>query len=139
MSITKIKHGKSKYEVANILRNNWEYIETSNKFTWHQQRMLRALTLCRTAALGGHIDACTSCGVVRISYNSCRNRHCPKCQATERERWLMAREADLLPVSYFHVVFTLPEILNAWAIRQPKLIYKTLFLHHLKIIKKDSH
>ena len=127
MSIAKIKHGKSKYEVADILRNNWDYVETSNKFTAHQQRMLRALTLCRTAALGGHIDACTSCGVVRISYNSCRNRHCPKCQSTERERWLMARESDLLPVPYFHVVFTLPDVLNDWVIRQPKLVYQTLF------------
>ena len=127
MSIAKIKHGKSKYEVADILRKNWDYVETSNKFTAHQQRMLRALTLCRTAALGGHIDACTSCGVVRISYNSCRNRHCPKCQSTERERWLMAREADLLPVPYFHVVFTLPEVLNNWVLREPKLVYQTLF------------
>ena len=103
--------------------------------------MLRALTLCRTAVLGGHIDACTSCGVVRISYNSCRNRHCPKCQSTEREKWLMAREADLLPVPYFHLVFTLPSVLNDWVIREPKLIYQTLFRaawQTIQVFSKDE-
>ena len=102
---------------------------------------LRALTLCRTSALGGHIDACTSCGVVRISYNSCRNRHCPKCQSTEREKWLMAREADLLPVPYFHLVFTLPSVLNDWVIRHPKLIYQTLFRaawQTIQVFSKDK-
>lgn len=141
MNISKIKHGKSKYEVADILRNNWNYVERSSKFTAHQQRMLRALTLCRTVALGGHIDACTECGVVRISYNSCRNRHCPKCQSTEREKWLLAREADLLPVPYFHVVFTLPSVLNDWVIRQPKLIYQTLFRtawQTIQVFSKDK-
>lgn len=122
-----IRHSKPIYEVNTILRDNWNYVEGSGKFTAHKQRMLRALTLCRTVALGGHIDACTNCGVIRISYNSCRNRHCPKCQAIQRERWLQAREADLLPVPYFHVVFTLPDVLNNWAICQPKLMYQTLF------------
>lgn len=141
MSIGKIRHDKPKHEVADILRNNWKYVETSGKYTAHQQRMLRALTLCRTAALGGHIDACTSCGVVRISYNSCRNRHCPKCQSTEREKWLMAREADLLPVPYFHLVFTLPSVLNDWVIREPKLIYQTLFRaawQTIQVFSKDK-
>lgn len=148
MNIAKIQHGKSKYEVADILRRNWQYVETSSlprnlggKFTAHQQRMLRALTLCRTADLGGHIDACTSCGVVRISYNSCRNRHCPKCQSTNREQWLVAREIDLLPVLYFHVVFTLPSVLNDWVIREPKLIYQTLFRaawQTVKVFSKDE-
>ena len=141
MSIAKIKHGKSKHEVADILRNNWNHVTESKKFTAHQQRMLRALTLCRTAVLGGHIDACTSCGVVRISYNSCRNRHCPKCQSTGREKWLMAREADLLPVPYFHLVFTLPSVLNDWVIREPKLIYQTLFRaawQTIQVFSKDE-
>lgn len=136
-----ILYKNTKYEVADILRANWNYVEKSGKFSAHQQRMLRALTLCRTAALGGHLDACTSCGVVRISYNSCRNRHCPKCQSTERERWLLARQADLLPVPYFHVVFTLPEVLNDWVIRQPKLLYQTLFRaawQTLKVFSKDK-
>src|SRR5512144_2410252 len=71
-------------------------------------RVMRAIEVCRTAQLGGHIDQCDHCGTVRISYNSCRNRHCPKCQSLEKERWLEAREKDLLPTSYFYVVFTLP-------------------------------
>jgi hypothetical protein len=77
--------------------------------------------------LGGHTDACSNCGTVRNSYNSCRNRHCPKCQATEREAWIQKREEELLPVPYFHVVFTLPDTLNKLAMRQPKQVYDALF------------
>ena len=77
--------------------------------------------------MGGHVDLCTGCGHVRISYNSCRNRHCPKCQQIQRERWIQAREAELLPVSYFHVVFTLPESLNRLCLYEPAKIYKLLF------------
>ena len=72
------------------------------------QRVLRDLAVCRTAKLGGHVDACDACGEVRVSYNSCGNRHCPKCQAQQRAKWLESRCQDLLPVPYFHVVFTLP-------------------------------
>ena len=89
--------------------------------------MLKALSQCRRAALGGHLDACGDCGHVRISYNSCRNRHCPKCQGRQREAWISAREEELLPVPYFHVVFTLPSELNALAIEQSKGIYTLLF------------
>lgn len=77
--------------------------------------------------MGGHVDACTSCGIVRISYNSCRNRHCPKCQGNKREEWITRRETELLPVPYFHVVFTLPDILNTLALHQPKAVYGALF------------
>ena len=89
--------------------------------------MLKALAQCRTAALGGHLDACSDCGHVRISYNSCRNRHCPKCQGQQREAWIAAREEELLPVPYFHVVFTLPSELNGFTLKQPKGIYTLLF------------
>lgn len=82
---------------------------------------------CRTAQLGGHIDACDGCGKINISYNSCRNRHCPKCQSQNREDWIRARETELLPVPYFHVVFTLPEAINSLAMHQPKVVYDTLF------------
>lgn len=82
---------------------------------------------CRTADLGGHVDSCTSCGTIRVSYNSCRNRHCPKCQGKNREEWIQQRENELLPVPYFHVVFTLPDILNPLAISKPKEVYGTLF------------
>lgn len=89
--------------------------------------VLNALEKCRTAALGGHVDACDSCGHVRISYNSCRNRHCPKCQGTNKERWILSRQQQLLPVTYFHVVFTLPQELNHWCIHYPKEMYNLLF------------
>lgn len=90
-------------------------------------RVMRAIEVCRTAELGGHVDECDHCGEVRISYNSCRNRHCPKCQSLEKERWLEARKKDLLPTCYFHLVFTLPEELRPWALRNQKVIYNLLF------------
>ena len=73
-----------------------------------ERRVMSAIELCRTAALGGHVEHCADCGLVRIAYNSCRNRHCPKCQGLARAEWLAERQAELLPVPYFHVVFTLP-------------------------------
>jgi len=88
---------------------------------------MRAIEICRTAELGGHLDQCDHCGTVRISYNSCRNRHCPKCQCLEKERWLESRERDLLPTPYFHVVFTLPEGLRPLALRNQKILYRLLF------------
>ncbi len=92
-----------------------------------QLRTLSALRQCRTAALGGHVDACSECSHVRISYNSCRNRHCPKCQNLQREEWMLSRENELLPVPYFHVVFTLPDLLNPLALHQPARLYGLLF------------
>jgi hypothetical protein len=93
----------------------------------HQEKTLRALTQCRTAALGGHIDACDACGNVRISYNSCRNRHCPNCQGHKRMEWVQKREQDLLPCSYYHLVFTLPHELNKLAMYRSKMLYDALF------------
>ena len=92
-----------------------------------QKRAMRAIQICRTAALGGHIDVCLDCGAERNSYNSCRNRHCPKCQFLKTERWIQDRTCDLLPISYFHVVFTLPQDLRPLALRNQKLIYNLLF------------
>ena len=88
---------------------------------------MNALEKCRTASLGGHVDGCDKCGHIRISYNSCRNRHCPKCQVTNKERWIIARQQQLLPVSYFHAVFTLPQELNTWCMQYPKQMYNLLF------------
>jgi len=93
----------------------------------YQQKTLRALKDCRTAALGGHVDACDGCGNISISYNSCRNRHCPKCQGHKREEWIQKRQADLLPCTYFHLVFTLPHGLNGLALHQPAMVYDVLF------------
>ncbi len=91
------------------------------------QRVMRAIEICRTAELGGHVDQCDECGALRISYNSCRNRHCPKCQSLDKERWLEAREKDLLPTSYFHTVFTVPEGVRPLALRNQKVVYNLLF------------
>ena len=113
-------------EVADVLRKVGSKTENYGLNTW-QLRTLYAIKKCRTAELGGHIDACDSCGKITISYNSCRNRHCPKCQGNKREDWIEDRSTELLPVPYFHVVFTLPEAINSLAIHQSKVVYDTLF------------
>ena len=119
---------RATHEVASILRQEEDYLDNSRFNSW-QLRTLFALSKCRTAALGGHIDLCndTSCGHLHLSYNSCRNRHCPKCQGHKTAAWIRKREEELLPVSYYHVVFTLPSELNKLALYEPKLIYSTLF------------
>lgn len=90
-------------------------------------RAMRAIELCRTAALGGHLDKCDSCGHTSISYNSCRNRHCPKCQNLDRAEWLEKRQAELLPLDYFHVIFTLPDCFSSMALQNKSVIYNILF------------
>jgi hypothetical protein len=92
-----------------------------------QRQALRAVMRCRTAELGGHVQRCQSCGQQRIQYNSCRNRHCPKCQALARAAWLEKRESELLPVPYFHVVFTVPHELAPLALQNPRVVYGILF------------
>jgi predicted RNA-binding Zn-ribbon protein involved in translation (DUF1610 family) len=116
-------------EVADILRVQGDRFldRYRSSFDYQQLKAFRAIQRCRTAALGGHRDACPSCGYRAISYNSCRNRHCPKCQAQARERWLAARERELLTTNYFHVVFTVPHELNVLALENPRLFYDLLF------------
>lgn len=116
-------------EVADILRTHGDRFldRYRSSFGFQQLKAFRAIQRCRTAALGGHRDACLGCGYQAISYNSCRNRHCPKCQAQARERWLAARERELLDTSYFHVVFTVPHELNVFALENPRLFYDLLF------------
>ena len=92
-----------------------------------ERRVMGAIVACRTAALGGHVEACDHCGLERVAYNSCRNRHCPKCQGAARAHWLAARQAELLPVPYFHVVFTLPAPIAAVAFQNKALVYAILF------------
>jgi len=118
---------KCALEVADIFRAFGPAYREAHEMPLRHLRVMRAIEICRTAELGGHLDQCDHCGTVRISYNSCRNRHCPKCQCLEKERWLEAREKDLLPTSYFHVVFTLPEGLRPLALRNQKVIYSLLF------------
>src|SRR5712691_8090173 len=116
-------------EVADILRAQGQRFLDRYRasFDFQQLKAFRALQNCRTAALGGHLDACPQCGFQAISYNSCRNRHCPKCQAQARQRWLAAREQELLPTSYFHVVFTVPHELNLLAQDNARQFYHLLF------------
>jgi len=116
-------------EVADILRAHGDRFldRYRSSFDFQQLKALRAIQRCRTAALGGHRDACNHCGYQAISYNSCRNRHCPKCQAQARQRWLEARERELLAASYFHVVFTVPHELNVLAWENPRRFYDLLF------------
>jgi len=95
--------------------------------TWPQVKVLEAIARCRTAALGGHRDLCSRCGHEAISYNSCRNRHCPKCQSNARDKWLAGRSQELLPVNYVHVVFTIPHQLSWLALQNKKVVYDLLF------------
>ncbi len=116
-------------EVADIVRRAGnKFIERYRRsLTWAQLKVLRAIERCRTAALGGHRDECVRCGHQAISYNSCRNRHCPKCQTNTREKWLRAREQDLLPVSYFHLVFSVPHSLVPLIWQNRKALFTLLF------------
>lgn len=113
-------------ELADLVRTHGAAYRQAHRLTRGQHRALRAIATCRTAALGGHTEACDRCGAIRIAYNSCRSRHCPKCQTLAKERWLAARRADLLPVEYFHVVFTLPHTLNPLAQGNPRVLYALL-------------
>jgi Putative transposase/Transposase zinc-binding domain len=115
-------------EVADVLHAQGAHFLDQHPWLSVQQRtVLRALTRCRTAALGGHVDQCGTCGHRALSYNSCRNRHCPKCQAQARTRWLAARERELLDVPYMHVVFTLPHALLPLGYRNATQLYTWLF------------
>jgi len=116
-------------EVADLFRTFGQaYREVhGHQMPVRHKRVMRAIEICRTSELGGHIDQCDQCGTLRISYNSCRNRHCPKCQSLDKQPWLEAREEELLPVSYFHAVFTLPEGVRLLALRNQKVVYNLLF------------
>ena len=117
-------------EVADLIRSaGAAFIERNRQWlSWKHIKVLLAIARCRTAALGGHLDQCTRCGHrATISYNSCRNRHCPKCQTAARERWIAARRRELLPTRYVHVVFTLPPQLAALALQNKKVVYDLLF------------
>jgi hypothetical protein len=117
-------------EVADLIRSaGAAFIERNRQWlSWKHIKVLLAIARCRTAALGGHLDQCTRCGHrATISYNSCRNRHCPKCQTAARERWIAARQRELLPTRYVHVVFTLPAQLAPLVLQNKKVIYDLLF------------
>jgi hypothetical protein len=116
-------------EVADIVRGtgNSFWQQQQSHLAWPHRKVLDAIVRCRTAAMGGHRDQCVRCGHQAISFNSCRNRHCPKCQGNARAKWLAARSAELLPVPYFHVVFTLPHSLSALVLQNKRLLYDLLY------------
>jgi len=114
-------------EVADIFREHGAAYRKAHQLSYEQLRVMRAIEVCRTAALGGHIEKCDGCDFTRHAYNSCRNRHCPKCQGVERAKWLEARKAELLPVEYFHVVFTLPQQIAEIAFYNKETVYGILF------------
>lgn len=114
-------------EVADVFRSHGPAYRQVHEMPRGHLRAMRAIEICRTAELGGHVDECDHCQALRVSYNSCRNRHCPKCQSLDKQRWLEDRKRDLLPTRYFHVVFTLPESLRPLALRNQDLLYKILF------------
>jgi len=116
-------------EVADLIRAAGEaFIERNRHWMrWKHVKVLRAIARCRTAALGGHLDECTRCGHRAISFNSCRDRHCPKCQIAARDRWIAARQQELLPTRYVHVVFTLPRWWAPLGLQNKQLLYDLLF------------
>ncbi len=122
-----IKPQKPKLEVADILQKHIAEYRNSYPLGPDQHRIVSDLLKCRTAKLGGHVERCNYCGAERIMYHSCRNRHCPKCQQIPRERWLEARKSELLPVTYFHIVFTLPHELNPLILSNKSLMLNILF------------
>jgi Putative transposase/Transposase zinc-binding domain len=115
------------FELAGIFRQYGEAYRKIHNPPLQQRRVMRAIEVCRTSVLGGHVEKCSQCDLTRIAYNSCRNRHCPKCQNTERAQWLESRKAELLPVEYFHVVFTIPEQLARIAFYNQEIVYGILF------------
>ncbi len=118
---------RPRLEVADVVRAHGEAYRRAHHPSADQRAVLNNIVACRTAALGGHLDACDACGHERVSYNSCRDRHCPKCQSTARAQWVAERVQRLLPVPYFHVVFTIPGELNPLTLRNRKLVFDILF------------
>jgi len=122
-----IMHKKNRLEVADILRKHFSDYQDQYPLWPEHRKIVFDLLNCRTADLGGHIDRCSHCGTMRITYHSCRNRHCPKCQHMPRERWLEKRKDEILSTSYFHVVFTLPHELNPIILNNKKVMFNILF------------
>lgn len=127
MSSSERSSARGEREVADVIRTYGADYRATHRLPKHHHNVLNALERCRTAALGGHVDVCDKCGHERISYNSCRNRHCPKCGALAKERWLLAREQELLGVQYFHVVFTVPQELNHLVLTNARVMYQMVF------------
>lgn len=118
---------RPRYDIADIVRAHRHDLERQHRLSRPQKRVLTSIARCRTAALGGHLEVCTGCGHEHPAYNSCRNRHCPKCQALAQEKWIAARSEKILPVPHFHLVFTLPAELRPLTMRHPVEVYTAFF------------
>lgn len=129
---------RHRLEVADVFRTHGRAFlaKFDASLSVDQRRVLHAVSVCRTSELGGHVERCDQCGHERISYNSCRNRHCPKCQAMARAEWMEARAAELLPVPYFHVVFTLPKEIRPLALQNKRIVYDILFRSAAETLKE---
>jgi hypothetical protein len=133
--------GRPPHEVAEIFHEYLNSVPAGADVPWNgeQRAVADRILACRTARLGGHVDACDECGYQQISYNSCRNRHCPKCQGSAQAGWLEARQADVLPVPYAHVVFTLPQALAPLALQNPKVVYDLLLRTAARTLQEIAH
>jgi hypothetical protein len=118
---------KARPELADIFRQYGESYQRKHRLPASHRKVMRALSVCRTQELGGHLDRCDCCGFERPAYNSCRNRHCPKCQSLAKAKWLEKQTSELLPVGYFHLVFTLPHELNGLILTNKKILLALLF------------
>ena len=118
---------KARPELADILRQYGQSYRRTHALPASHKKVMRAIEVCRTQELGGHLEKCNSCGFERPAYNSCRNRHCPKCQCLAKARWLLKQTSELLPVGYFHLVFTLPHELNGLILANKKILLSILF------------
>ena len=121
------ERNKGSPELADVFRQYGERYQRTHRLSASQQKVMRAVSVCRTPELGGHLDRCESCGFERPAYNSCRNRHCPKCQSLAKAQWLEKQTSELLPVGYFHLVFTLPHELNRLVLAHKKIGLSLLF------------
>ncbi|MBC2705847.1 transposase zinc-binding domain-containing protein [Desulfobacula sp.] len=118
---------KNKHEVGDIFRLYGKEYQKQTNLPYKKLKVMHKIKICRTAQLGGHVEQCDHCSFERIAYNSCRDRHCPKCQTMVKEKWLNDRTADLLPCNYFHMVFTIPHELNPIILLNPKIMLSYLF------------
>jgi hypothetical protein len=123
----KLAAGEARAELADIFRSHGESYRRTHFLPASQRKVMRAVSVCRTQQLGGHLKQCDTCGFEHPSYNSCRNRHCPKCQSWAKAKWLQKQTSELLPVGYFHLVFTLPHVLNGLILAHKKILLALLF------------
>jgi hypothetical protein len=119
--------GEARPELADIFRQYGESYRKTHRLPASQQKVMRAVSVCRSQELGGHLTQCDTCGFEHPTYNSCRNRHCPKCQSLAKAKWLQKQTSELLPVGYFHLVFTLPHVLNGLILAHKKILLALLF------------